>query len=180
MDIDKFDIKHREELSKRIFELRKAKENSGKGNCAEAPEVHSIEKDIIDDKKLVQASNDIEKKAKSINEEILLKKQFLQNIETINLSEEALSYFCQAKNGTVLFEDKGPEDKEYGVPEEGKYPLYDKHHVESAIRLFGHVNPKYEAELASAIISRMKKYNIPFDMVGKDNGLYKYLPKTTN
>lgn len=180
MDIDKFDIKHREELSKRIFELRKAKENSGKGNCAEVPEVHSIEKDIIDDKKLVQASNDIEKKAKSINEEILLKKQFLQNIETINLSEEALSYFCQAKNGTVLFEDKGPEDKEYGVPEEGKYPLYDKHHVESAIRLFGHVNPKYEAELASAIISRMKKYNIPFDMVGKDNGLYKYLPKTTN
>ena len=180
MDIDKFDIKHREELSKRIFELRKAKENSGKGNCAEVPEVHSIEKDIIDDKKLVQASNDIEKKAKSINEEILLKKQFIQNIETINLSEEALSYFCQAKNGTVLFEDKGPEDKEYGVPEEGKYPLYDKHHVESAIRLFGHVNPKYEAELASAIISRMKKYNIPFDMVGKDNGLYKYLPKTTN
>ena len=35
MDIDKFDIKHREELSKRIFELRKAKENSGKGNDAE-------------------------------------------------------------------------------------------------------------------------------------------------
>ena len=26
----------------------------------------------------------------------------------------------------------------------------------------------------------MKKYNIPFDMVGKDNGLYKYLPKATN
>ena len=32
MDIDKFDIKHREELSKRIFVFRKAKENSGKGN----------------------------------------------------------------------------------------------------------------------------------------------------
>ena len=80
MDIDKFDIKHREELSKRIFELRKAKENSGKGNNAEVPEVHSIEKNIIDDKKLVQASNDIEKKAKSINEEILLKKQFLQKL----------------------------------------------------------------------------------------------------
>jgi len=74
---------------------------------------------------------------------------------------------------------KAVEEKhnpEYGVPEQEKYPLYDKHHVESAIKLFGHVEPKYEAHLAHAIISRMKKYGIPFDAVGKDNKLYDYLP----
>lgn len=70
------------------------------------------------------------------------------------------------------------KDPEFGVPEEKKYPLFDKSHVESAIRLFGHVNPKYESELAHKIVAKMKEYNIPFDMVGEDSPLYKYLPKS--
>lgn len=69
-------------------------------------------------------------------------------------------------------------DPEFGVPQEEKYPLYDKKHVISAIKLFGHVNPKYESQLAHAIIKRMKKYNIPFSMVGEDNNLHKYIPLT--
>lgn len=69
-------------------------------------------------------------------------------------------------------------DPEFGVPEEKKYPLFDRKHVISAIKLFGHVEPKYESHLAHAIIKRMKKYNISFDIVGEDNKLYKYLPKT--
>lgn len=69
-------------------------------------------------------------------------------------------------------------DPEFGVPEQKKYPLFDRKHVISAIKLFGHVEPKYESHLAHAIIKRMKKYNISFDIVGEDNKLYKYLPKT--
>lgn len=69
-------------------------------------------------------------------------------------------------------------DPEFGVPEQKKYPLFDRKHVISAIKLFGHVEPKYESNLAHAIIKRMKKYNISFDIVGEDNKLYKYLPKT--
>lgn len=69
-------------------------------------------------------------------------------------------------------------DPEFGVPEQKKYPLFDRKHVISAIKLFGHVEPKYESYLAHAIIKRMKKYNISFDIVGEDNKLYKYLPKT--
>lgn len=70
-------------------------------------------------------------------------------------------------------------DPEFGVPEQKKYPLFDRKHVISAIKLFGHVEPKYESHLAHAIIKRMKKYNISFDIVGEDNKLYKYLPKTS-
>ena len=69
-------------------------------------------------------------------------------------------------------------DPEFGVPEQKKYPLFDRKHVISAIKLFGHVEPKYESHLAHSIIKRMKKYNISFDIVGEDNKLYKYLPKT--
>lgn len=68
-------------------------------------------------------------------------------------------------------------DPEFGVPQQEKYPLFDKQHVISAIKLFGHVEPKYESQLAYAIIKRMKKYGISEDMVGEDNKLYKYLHK---
>ena len=81
-----------------------------------------------------------------------------------------------------LDESRLPSDPnrypEFGVPEQKKYPLFDRKHVISAIKLFGHVEPKYESHLAHAIIKRMKKYNISFDIVGEDNKLYKYLPKT--
>ena len=73
---------------------------------------------------------------------------------------------------------KDGSDPEFGIPEEEKYPLFNKAHVISAIKLFGHVEDKYEAQLAHAIISKMKKYNISFDMVGEDNRLYKYLSKS--
>ena len=81
----------------------------------------------------------------------------------------------------ILYESRLPEDgsdPEFGIPEEEKYPLFDKKHVISAIKLFGHVEDKYEEQLAHAIISKMKKYDISFDMVGEDNRLYKYLPKS--
>lgn len=67
------------------------------------------------------------------------------------------------------------KDPEFGIPQEEKYPLFDEKHVRSAIKLFGHVEPKYESQLARAIIKRMKKYNIPFEFVGEENKLYKYI-----
>ena len=59
-------------------------------------------------------------------------------------------------------------DEVFGIPEERKYPMPDKRHTLSAIKLFGHVEPKYEEELAKNIIKNMKKYNIPESAVGKD------------
>lgn len=68
-------------------------------------------------------------------------------------------------------------DPQFGVPSQKKYPLFDEQHVRSAIKLFGHVDPAYERELARAIIAKMKKYNIPYNSVGPDNRLYKYIPE---
>lgn len=91
------------------------------------------------------------------------------------ISCEACGY---TRGATKMTESKIPDGVNpcYGVPQEKKYPLYDEHHVRSAIKLFGHVNPKYEQELARAIIAKMKTYHIPYSMVGEDNKLYKYIP----
>lgn len=68
-------------------------------------------------------------------------------------------------------------DEVFGIPQERKYPMPDKKHTESAIKLFNHVDPKYEEQLAKKVIANMKKYNIVSEMVGKNNRLRKYLPK---
>lgn len=66
-------------------------------------------------------------------------------------------------------------DNIFGIPEERKYPMPDKKHTLSAIKLFGHVEDKYEKELANNIIKNMKKFNISNDVVGDDTRLKKYL-----
>lgn len=68
-------------------------------------------------------------------------------------------------------------DEVFGIPQERKYPMPDKKHTESAIKLFNHVDSKYEEQLAKKVIANMKKYDIDPKMVGKNNRLRKYLPK---
>ena len=68
-------------------------------------------------------------------------------------------------------------DSVFGIPQERKYPMPDEKHTRSAIKLFNHVDPKYEEQLAKAVIKNMKKYNIDGSMVGPNNRLRKYLPK---
>ena len=72
----------------------------------------------------------------------------------------------EKKSKKVLKENRLPKDPtidpQFGVPEQKKYPLYDEKHVKSAIKLFGHVDPAYERQLAMAIIAKMKTYDIPY------------------
>jgi rubrerythrin len=78
----------------------------------------------------------------------------------------------------VLKEGKLPEnikEREYGIEEEKKFPLFDKDHVLSAIKFFNYVKPEFEKHLAKEIILRMKKYNITSENVGIENRLKKYL-----
>ena len=73
------------------------------------------------------------------------------------------------------------EDKhKYGVPEQKKFPMPDADHVRSAIRFFNYVEPRYEKELASAILRRMKEYGLSFDdfTVGEENRFSKYVPES--
>ena len=72
------------------------------------------------------------------------------------------------------------EDKKYGIPELKKYPMPDKQHVISAIKFFNYVSPRYEKQLAKAILARMKEYGMSFDDigVGEDNRFKKYVPES--
>ena len=71
------------------------------------------------------------------------------------------------------------DEKRYGIPEQKKFPMPDAKHVRSAIKFFNYVDPRYEKELASAILSRMKEFGISFDDigVGENNKFSKYIPK---
>lgn len=66
----------------------------------------------------------------------------------------------------------------YGVPEQKKFPLPDADHVRSAIKFFNYVEPRYEKQLARAIIRRMREYGLTFDdfTVGDNNRFKKYIP----
>ena len=62
----------------------------------------------------------------------------------------------------------------FGVPEQRKYPLESEKHVRSAIKLFNHVDKKYEAELAKNIIKKMDEYGIGDIEVGPNNRFGNY------
>ena len=74
---------------------------------------------------------------------------------------------------------KNDEDQKFGVPEQKKFPMPDARHVRSAIKFFNYVDPRYEKELAMAILRRMKEYGMSFDnfTVGEENRFSKYMPK---
>lgn len=66
------------------------------------------------------------------------------------------------------------DDKEFGIPEQKKFPLDTEAHVRSAIRFFNYADPQYEKELASKIISKIHKYGISNLTPSKENRFYKY------
>lgn len=70
---------------------------------------------------------------------------------------------------------KSLNDNIFGLPEKRKYPLNDKSHVLSAIRMFNYVDKVDEEELANNILNAMKKYNISIDSVGEKNRLKNYI-----
>lgn len=80
-------------------------------------------------------------------------------------------------NRIVFLEDKlsAKERTDFGLPRERKYPMPDKAHVLAAIRMFNHVDPYSEKELATNIKKKMKQYGISPDQVGEKNRLKKYL-----
>ena len=83
---------------------------------------------------------------------------------------------------SIEHSDVKPEenDKQYGVPEQKKFPLPDADHVKSAIRFFNYVDPKYEKELAEAILEKLDEYGMVLGediTVGDENRFKNYIPK---
>ena len=77
-----------------------------------------------------------------------------------------------------LFHQDTVDPNKYGIPELKKYPMPDAKHVISAIKFFNYVTPKYEKQLANAILARMREYDMSFEDigVGDDNRFKKYIP----
>lgn len=68
-------------------------------------------------------------------------------------------------------------DKNFGVPEQKKFPLPDADHVRSAIKFFNYVEPKYEKQLAKAILAKAEEFGVDLSEmnIGKNNRFKKYL-----
>ena len=95
---------------------------------------------------------------------------------------ECKAFWGKDKPPVPTIEHSESEDDEdlYGVPELKKFPMPDKKHVKSAIRFFNYVDPKYEKELAEAILEKADEFGLVFDediTVGEDNRFRKYLKK---
>ena len=93
--------------------------------------------------------------------------------------KQYLSHWAEepvAEHSDVEYSDEGL----YGIPELKKYPMPNKEHVKSAIRFFNYVDPKYEKELAAAIIEKAEEFGLDLESdisVGDENRLKKYLPE---
>ena len=109
--------------------------------------------------------------------EKLVRNIFEQMRAKLGEKEEGVSF----NNIRVEHSDLKEEDEhQYGVPEQKKFPLPDADHVKSAIRFFNYVDPKYEKELAKAILEKAKEYGVVLGediTVGDDNRFKNYIPK---
>lgn len=63
-------------------------------------------------------------------------------------------------------------DSAFGIPEQRKYPLDSKKHVQSAIKLFGYAEEKNKKELAKNIKDAARKYDLT---IPETTQCYKYL-----
>lgn len=109
---------------------------------------------------------------------ITLHKKTRKTVERI-LDEMKKILEEQNKEKSLEHSDDEEDKHKYGVPELKKFPMPDADHVRSAIKFFNYITPKYEEELANAILQRAKEYE--FDIseieVGDENRFKKYLPK---
>ena len=96
------------------------------------------------------------------------------------MTKKEYKILCEAYNLNEARLPSDGRDPEFGIPEEEKFPLWDKSHVESAIKFFYYAKPKYKKALAKRIQEKMKVHNIPLDTVGDDNELKKYLKEVRN
>lgn len=71
------------------------------------------------------------------------------------------------------------EDDDFGIPELRKYPIHDKKHVEQAVKMFNHVDKRYESELADNLLDAMERYHISTNIIGDKNRLKKYIKEET-
>lgn len=115
--------------------------------------------------------------------DVLLMQEAVAGHDISEIEGQYRRFWIEQKMDQLNLEHSDTEDSDedlYGVPELKKFPMPDKKHVKSAIRFFNYVDPKYEKELAEAIIEKAEEFGLVFDediTVGDDNRFKKYLKK---
>ena len=108
-----------------------------------------------------------------------LKKVFSPSIKTERSLKRYRKYFSKkslvTESSLTAKKRNNFPDEVFGLPEKRKYPMPDKKHVLSAIKLFNFVDNEDEKELAENIKKKMKEYKIDNSHVGEKNRLKKYL-----
>ena len=68
------------------------------------------------------------------------------------------------------------DSDQFGLPDQRKYPLNDKVHVNAAIKMFSHCPEKDRRKLAINILKAMEKFGMPAE-IRADSPMVKYVPK---
>jgi hypothetical protein len=182
--IDEFMVKEEKKIEESLSEIAYATYRVAKGYTTETlAQKHGLSEEFI--KEQLEKGTKIELKnisdleeAKRIAMDNLYESPYhykeMVETESKRIEESRLLYETYLN---ILEEEKLPpmEEREFGVPEEKKFPLYDKNHVLAAIKFFNWVDAKYEEKLAHQIISKMKEHGLRKSNVGEDNKLSKYI-----
>lgn len=95
------------------------------------------------------------------------------HIDNVGFDESFYDY----EDTILMLEEKRSElpDSSFGIPEDRKYPLDTKKHVQSAIKLFGHAEESKKKDLAYRIKNAAKKYDL---RIPENTQCYKYLTES--
>ena len=88
------------------------------------------------------------------------------NIERNNHIHENINYLieCVINESKLTTKERNNLDSsEFGLPDERKFPLNDKRHVEMAIKMFKYCNPDKREILAKNIAKAARRYNITLE-----------------
>lgn len=112
--------------------------------------------------------------------DVLIMQETVAGHDISEIEAQYRRFWIEQKMNRINLEHSDTEDDEdlYGIPEVKKYPMPDKKHVKSAIRFFNYVDPKYEKELAEAIIEKAEEFGLDLKKditVGDDNMFKKYI-----
>lgn len=177
-----------EELLKILEDLDQAfKEGKSANHTIETiANKHKVDIEVIED----QIIKGIEIEKEHTEDETLAKKiamdhlvEFPDYYDRLEKMEKAAKLkediYWQAYQTITIEESVVPvEEREFGVPNKKKFPLYDKKHVLAAIKFFNWVDSEDESKLARAIIMKMKVHGLRKSNVGEDNKLKKYVERS--
>ena len=113
--------------------------------------------------------------------DILIMQETVRGRDISEIEGQYRRFWIEQKMDQLNLEHSDEEDSDedlYGVPELKKFPMPDKKHVKSAIRFFNYVDPKYEKELAEAIIEKAEEFGLDLKKditIGDENMFKKYI-----